>query len=142
MSHMARLKCEINEAGELVIDTYSLVELLPGEMALRLADAVSLHPAVIQAVTDQILGGYTDMDSFAARVFGEADPVTPLEKAIRRVALNSRSTAGYELEAMAKNLRRAETELKAIDEWRQKNLTRAQSDSFDDARQAARKAVQ
>ncbi len=117
------------DSNLLQLDIYDLVEHMDSDVALRLADAVSLHPAVIEDVTEQILGGWTKLDSRAARGI-DCNLSTPLDRAVREVAKRAGETAKGEIERLEAALRRTEEHAGKMEEWCEKNLDRRQRDAL------------
>lgn len=103
------MKIDIKSGGEVTfsVNAYGLIEGLNEEQKLLLADAVAVQDSVIKYVGQQILDGWTDHVSCAAKSCGDADPHWPLGKVIREVAKRSGDVAREEIEKLEESLRRA-----------------------------------
>ena len=79
------MKIEIKD-NKLQIDVSALLEELKGEDLIDLADALSCTDAVIKNVADQIIHGYTELDS--SGYTGGEPPHTPLDKAVAEISVS------------------------------------------------------
>ena len=95
---------------KLEIDLYDLVEELDSATLLSLADAVAVQDDVIKYVVQQILDGWTDLDSRGGLLCAAGPlPTRGLDWAIREIAKRSGEVA-------AKEVKRLETAMKKLDE--------------------------
>lgn len=95
---------------KLEIDLYDLVEELDTTTLLSLADAVAVQDDVIKYVVQQILDGWTDMDSRGGLLCtAEPLPSRGLDWAIREIAKRSGEVA-------AKEAKRMEAAMKSLHE--------------------------
>lgn len=105
------------ERGKLAVDVFELLKALTDEERLELADSLSVMDNVIEYVAQQIVDGLTDAGSYGARGFGDADPRTPLDKAIRFVALGSSEVAKREVVGLSSTLRRRQAHHDQVNDW-------------------------
>ena len=80
------------------VDIYELIEDMPDDGLLTLADAIAVRDDVIKYVTQQILDGWTDLESRAGMACtAEAEPKRGLDWAVREVAKRSGEVAANEV---------------------------------------------
>ena len=109
------MRAEIVE-GKLQVDVIDLFEGLDAEKLMSLADSLAVTDQVIEFVVQQILDGWTALDSHGGTcVHASPVPSTGLDKALREVAKRSSEVARKEiarLEAALDKERRDSTELR------------------------------
>ena len=79
--------------GMLIVPLNSILEDVSYEEAREIADALSINDDVVKNVSDQILDGWTEMDSYAYKSGASIEPTTALSKAIRRRWVDTRRVA-------------------------------------------------
>ena len=103
--------------GSINISIVSLLEELTPEERFELADALACDDAVFRNVADQIINGWTEMGSHGGKMGGQAEPHTPLDKAIRAVAIGSGAVAKKEIEDMTTTMRRQHAWHEQTSKW-------------------------
>ena len=105
------------ENGHLSINVLALLESLTTEEKRGFVDSLACENDIIEDVAAQIIKGWTEMGSHGYKHGGDADPTTPLDKAIRAVALAADSVAAKEVDSLATAMRRQHAYHVQIDQW-------------------------
>jgi hypothetical protein len=107
---MSRLQVEIVE-GKLQVEVVDLLERVDADKLMSLADNLAITDQVIQFVVQQILDGWTELDSHAGTcVRPSPDPCTALDTAVREVAKRASEVARKEIERLEETLRKERRE--------------------------------
>lgn len=105
------------DRGTLTIDIAELLDGLTDEDRLALADSLSVMDSVIEYVAQQIVDGWTEAGSHGMRGCGNAEPTTPLDKAIRTVALGASEVAAKDINDLVATLKRRQAYHEQVDKW-------------------------
>lgn len=106
-----------NKDGKLEFDLYSLLQCVSKESRVELIESLSCDEAVIQHVTDQILGGWTEHCFCGAMECGASpSPYNSLDKARREISKRSSEIAKEEIEKLEKALKQTNDELQKLRE--------------------------
>jgi hypothetical protein len=92
------------KGDEACINIFDLIhEYLPEERHQELAESLSCSDVVIDAVVDQILGGWTE-NGFCGASTSEVEPKTPLDIARRKIAKGANEASKNEIERLERSL--------------------------------------
>jgi hypothetical protein len=80
------MNAKLNKEGKLEIDLSSLFDSMLNESKLILIESLSCEDSIIKHVVDQILYGFTENVYSGGSRYGEADNLSPLDDARRKVA--------------------------------------------------------
>lgn len=105
------------EEGKLKISVVELLECLSPDEKRALVDTLSCEDDLIEDIANQIVNGWTAAGSHGGRCWGDADPGTPLDKAIRKVAISAGTVASKEVESLCASLRRQHAYHKQVEKW-------------------------
>lgn len=95
-------------SGKVTIDLYELIESLTDEERRELADSVACNSDVIKFVAQQILDGWTELDSHGPIGMATAEPFHGLEWAVRQVALRAGDVSAKEVKRLQSALEMVE----------------------------------
>lgn len=105
------MRAEIVDS-KLQIDVVDLFEHLDSDTLMSIADHVAITDQVIEFVTQQILDGWTEMDSHGGKLANASpSPCTGLDKAVREVAKRSSEVAKIEIERLETALKMERNEV-------------------------------
>ena len=96
--------------GKLTVDIYEIIESLADEERRQFADSVACNSDVIKFVTQQILDGWTELDSHGPIGMATPEPYHGLEWAIRQVALRAGDVASKEVQRLQSALEMVENQ--------------------------------
>lgn len=106
------MKLELLSDGKVAFSLSHLFENLDGETLRRVIDALACTDAVIDEVTNQILDGWTSMDSHAGKYCTASPaPVRGLDRACREVARRAGEVAAAEIKRLEEALKASEAEV-------------------------------
>lgn len=90
---------------KLEISVSQLIESLSDEDKIAFIESLSCDDAIIKHVSDQIIDGWTESGYYGGKCGATAEPITPLDKAIRRVALAANDVAAKQIKDLERALR-------------------------------------
>jgi hypothetical protein len=86
------------ESGLVSVSLYDLLDNLPAEARADLIDSLACQNEVIDEVANQIIDGYTSLNSHGSRCFGTNEsPTSGIDLARRRIAEVSSEIAAKEI---------------------------------------------
>lgn len=100
------------EGGKLFIDLYDLLGSMDGEAKAQLIDTLAVREEVITEVANQIIDGFTTMDSHGPTSDGgNPDATYGIDGARMRIAKASSDIAAREIERLAEQLKRTQARI-------------------------------
>lgn len=106
------MKLYKQQDGKLAFDATDLFDNMDAATLMHVIDALACNDAVIDEVTNQILDGWTSMDSHAGKYFtAEVDPRRGLDRACREVARRAGDVAADEIKRLEKALAESRAEV-------------------------------
>lgn len=92
------------DRGEVTFNLVDVLEYLSADQMNDLVEQLACHDRIIEHVAAQIVDGCTENGSWGGKCGAYPEPVTPLDKAMRRIAKASGDIAREEIERLEKAL--------------------------------------
>jgi hypothetical protein len=89
------------ENGKLIADVTDLLDGLTADEKMEIADTLAITDHVIQYVAQQIVTGWTGAGSHGCNDSNDAEPISPLGKAIRAIAIGAGSVAAEQVKDLS-----------------------------------------
>lgn len=109
------MNIEINNGGDIVIDTSYLLSMLTSTQSSLAVQALSCREDVIRCVMDQVLDGYTEDGYYGAHSSFSEKPSYAIAASRRRIVENSNQVVTEEIESFKKLITSLREELKETD---------------------------
>ena len=103
--------------GKLIVDVVELLDGLTADEKMELADTLAITDHVIEHVTQQIITGWTDAGTHGCNDSDDAEPMYPLGKAIRAIALGAGGVAAQQVKDLVAAMRRQHAYHAQVRKW-------------------------
>jgi hypothetical protein len=106
MEHKMTVKCELGDRGDFSMNLLEMIQMLPEENKLELAESLSCSDYVIESVCAQIVEGFTPRHSFWGSWSTAYD--APLQRARALIAKSVENVQKREVEDLERRLKFAQ----------------------------------